>query len=149
MRYLIILFFALIPLIGNCKETIETSTNSKDSTLNIESNQLKYHKHSESSLRRNSTVIREDEFLPENTPKSSLYIYIEKRMREELSIDEKTAHSKFPLIVVDNQARYLKDLNNIEYGQTTKITVLSGDIPSTAAIYGTRALNGIILIETK
>lgn len=147
MKSLIMLFFALIPLIGNCKKAIKIPTNNNDS-VKVEPSKQEVRKQTRSGLPPSSSKIRQDQFLPESTPKSSLYTYIEKRMREELGIDEKTESTKFPGVIIDNQPSHLKDLNNIEYNQTKKITILGSNDPS-IVLYGARAINGMIIIEMK
>ena len=148
MKYIIVFFLFLIPIIGNSKKKIEIPTNKKDS-VNVSSSQLGCVKETRLGLHPSSSKIRQDQFLPDSITKSSLYIYIEKWMREELSIDEKTNNSKFPEIIINNQRSYLKDINDLEYIQMKKITLLSGNDPSKVAIYGARAIYGIIIIETE
>lgn len=137
----------LIPLIGNCKKVIETPTNSKDSVKTIYSLQ-ELVKKTRLGLHPSSAKIRQDQLLPDSIIKSSLYIYIEKRMREELGINENTDDSEFPIIYIDDRISFLKDINELKYSQAKTITILSKD-DSPTVLYGTRALHGIIKIETK
>ena len=137
----------LIPLIGNCKKGIENPTNNKDSVKTSYSLQ-ESNKKPRLELHPSSSIIRQDELLPDSIIKSSLYIYIEKRMRGELGINENTNTSKFPIVYIDDHISFLKDINELEYSQAKKITILSQNDTS-IALYGTRALYGIIIIETK
>ena len=69
-------------------------------------------------------------------------------MREELGINENTDDSEFPIIYIDDRISFLKDINELKYSQAKTITILSKD-DSPTVLYGTRALHGIIKIETK
>ncbi|QIK53523.1 hypothetical protein G7051_03830 [Dysgonomonas sp. HDW5B] len=147
MKCTVIFFMTLIPLIGNCKKVIETPTNSKDSVKTSYSLQESVKK-TRSGLYPSSAKIRQDQLLPDSIIKSSLYIYIEKRMREELGINENTDDSEFPIIYIDNRISFLKDINELKYSQAKTITILSKN-DSPTVLYGTSALHGIIRIETK
>lgn len=92
---------------------------------------------------------RKDQFLADSIKKSSLYEYIEERMRTELQMSEQTDYLKYPLLVVDNQIVFLSDINNLEYTQVKKITILASDDISRTALYGTSGANGVIIIDTK
>ncbi len=137
----------LIPLIGNCKKGIENPTNNKDSVKTSYSLQESVKK-TRLGLHPSSSKIRQDQLLPDSIIKSSLYIYIEKRMREELGINENTDDSEFPIIYIDDRISFLKDINELKYSQAKTITILSKD-DSPTVLYGTSALHGIIRIETK
>lgn len=137
----------LIPLIGNCKKGIETPTSSKDSVKTSYSLQESVKK-PRLGLHPSSSKIRQDQLLPDSIIKSSLYIYVEKRMREELGINENTNDSEFPIIYIDDRISFLKDINDLECSQAKKITILSKN-DTLIALYGTRALYGMIKIETK
>ena len=137
----------LIPLIGNCKKGIETPTSSKDSVKTSYSLQESVKK-PRLGLHPSSSKIRQDQLLPDSIIKSSLYIYVEKRMREELGINENTDDSEFPIIYIDDRISFLKDINELKYSQAKTITILSKD-DSPTVLYGTSALHGIIRIETK
>ena len=137
----------LIPLIGNCKKGIETPTKSTD-PVKTSYPQQESVKKTRLGLHPSSSKIRQDQLLPDSVFKSSLYIYVEKRMREELGINENTNNSEFPIIHIDDKISFLKDINELEYSQAKKITILSKDDTPTA-LYGASALYGIIIIETK
>lgn len=118
--------------------------------LDIKTHQKEFYNSLESGTYRiGMSTIRKDQFLDKDIPKSSLYTFVEKRMREELGIDNKTCCLKYPLFIMDNQICFFKDINNKEYSQTKKITLLAGSEPSTIALYGSSASYGIVIIETE
>lgn len=149
MKCIIIFFLTLIPLIGNCKKGIEIP-GSRTNSVNTSYAQQDPSKKKRSGLQPSYSIIRQDQLLPDSIIKSSLYVYIEKRMREELGINENTNNSEFPIIHIDDKISFLKDINELEYSQAKKITILSkDDTPTPTALYGASALYGIIIIETK
>lgn len=110
--------------------------------------QMFYNSLESGTYRIGMSTVRKDQLLSDTTPKSSLYSYIEKKMREELGIDENTNYFKYPLLLVDNQICFLKEINNKEYNQVKSITVLPANEPSKTALYGANGINGVIIVET-
>lgn len=93
--------------------------------------------------------IRVDKFLPENAQKSSLYMEVERRMKEELGIHKGTSHLNFPLLLIDGRPAYLRDLNSYESSEIKSLEILQKEDPE-AGIYGTRGTKaGVIAIQTK
>lgn len=88
-----------------------------------------------------------DRLLPETAPKSELYKEIEKIMRTELGVNEKTSVRAYPRIVIDNREIFLKDLNWIDRKDVESIQVLKDAKPEMAMIYGDMSY-GLILIQT-
>ncbi len=98
--------------------------------------------------RRGMSTFRKDKLLEANINRSSLYNEIEKILRAKFNIDEQTNYHQYPLLLLNNEDCFLKEINNIEYNQSINIIVLVPNDP-TIALYGTRGINGIIRIETK
>lgn len=94
------------------------------------------------------STIEVDNFISEQDNRSSLYEFIEDKMRKELAIDEHTCRTEFPLIMIDDKRCFLNDINKYEYSQIDDITFITRN-DYALAVYGTRGENGVILIKTK
>jgi hypothetical protein len=91
--------------------------------------------------------LRIERFLPENAPKSELYKEVEKIMRNELGVSEKTSVRTYPRIIIDDREFFLKDLNWIDRKDIESIQVLKDVKPEMAIIYGDLSY-GLIKIQT-
>ncbi|WP_207432568.1 hypothetical protein [Sabulibacter ruber] len=94
------------------------------------------------------TGLRIDKFLPENARRSTLYKTLEKRARKELKITPETSHQKYPIVIINHQRAFLKDLNKYETADVSSLQILSKD-NSQHSIYGSLGENGVIVVETK
>ena len=88
-----------------------------------------------------------DYFLPDHSRKSSLYKFVEDTIRSEFGIDELSSHMKFPLILINNEKGFMKDLNNYEHKQLKDINLLKG--PKALAIFGLQGEYGVVTIKLK
>ena len=88
-----------------------------------------------------------DHFVPEQVKKSTLYEFVERKIKEEFGLNRQTRHTEFPTIVLDNKRVFLKDLNNYEYSQIDEVKLYKND--NASALFGWQSKNGVILIFTK
>jgi hypothetical protein len=93
------------------------------------------------------STIELDYLLPKQSKKSSLYNFVEEKLRTDLGIDELTSHLKFPLIMINNEKRLMKDLKNYEYKQLKEFNLIEDT--TARAIYGQRGEFGVVLIKIK
>ncbi|MDX1903065.1 MAG: hypothetical protein SFU27_02805 [Thermonemataceae bacterium] len=88
-----------------------------------------------------------ERFLPEDSPKSELYQEIEKIIKTEFEVNEKTSVRAYPKILIDHRPVFLKDLNWIARKDVESIQALKEIKPEMTALYGDVS-NGLILIQT-
>lgn len=100
------------------------------------------------SYRCGMTSIRIDRFLDRDVAKTDFYKKAEEKMKQELSINDKTNHWDYPLILVNNKPAKISDLNQYNNKEIAKLEVLKSDNNLTA-LYGTSGSNGVVLIELK
>jgi len=100
------------------------------------------------SYRWGMTSIRIDKFLDRDVDKTDFYKKAEDKIKQELSISEKTSHWDYPLILVNNTPAKISDLNQYNDKEIAKFEILKSDNNLTA-LYGTNGSNGVVLIELK
>ncbi len=92
-------------------------------------------------------TISVDCFLSDQKKKTDLYKTVEERIRSELNINDQTTHTKFPLILIDEEQRLMKDLNDYKLSQVRSISVLNKDDAN--LYYGLSGKYGVVIIETE
>ncbi|MCU4176237.1 hypothetical protein [Carboxylicivirga sp. N1Y90] len=94
------------------------------------------------------TSIHIDQFLDKDAVVSDFYLQVEKKVKAELNITEKTNHWEFPLIYINNKPAMIADINNIINQEVSSIEVIKPD-DELIVLYGTRGSNGVVKIETR
>jgi len=94
------------------------------------------------------STVHVDRFCDENKKVSTLYRYVEQRLRNEFGLNERTNSIDFPSIFINDKESYMCDLNDYEYSQIKEITI-HAEGAKASALYGIKGKSGVISIELK
>ncbi len=78
--------------------------------------------------------------------KSDFFVKIIPQIKQQLNINEDTPPTKMPLVIINNEQKFLKDLGDLSEVQVQNYEIIDDERKS---IYGTRGHFGVILVTTK